>query len=60
MHYYAKLLFVRAMVERTQVDLVVGDEYDRTPLHMAAENGNLPVVQCTVSIALSGHLFMNV
>ena len=43
--YHAKLLFVRGIVERTQVDLVVGDEYDRTPLYMAAENDSLLVVQ---------------
>ena len=36
---------VRAMVERTQVDLEARDDSDRTPLHIAALKGHLPVVQ---------------
>eukprot|EP00606_Chrysophyceae_sp_TOSAG23-5_P001334 GSChrysophyteH2.ASY1.ANO1.904.1 assembled CDS len=37
---------VRAMVERTQVDLEARDDvYGRTPLHWAAQKGHLPVVQ---------------
>ncbi len=36
---------VRAMVERTQVDLEARDENGWTPLHKAAFSGHLPVVQ---------------
>ena len=37
---------VRALMERTQVDLKATDDvYDKTPLHLAAEEGHLPVVQ---------------
>ena len=37
---------VKVMVERTQVDLEARDAlYGRTPLHAAADNGHLPVVQ---------------
>ena len=36
---------VRAMMERTQVDLEARDADGRTPLHMAACYGRLPVVQ---------------
>ena len=40
---------VKAVVEKTQVDLEVEYEYDENqpplPLHNAAENGRLPVVQ---------------
>ena len=36
---------VRAMVERTQVDLEERDQYGRTPLLKAAMKGHLPVVQ---------------
>jgi len=34
-----------AMVERTQEDLEASDEDDRTPLHLAAQEGHLSVVQ---------------
>jgi ankyrin repeat protein len=36
---------VKAVAERTQVDLETRDAADKTPLHMAADNGHLPVVQ---------------
>ena len=36
---------VKAMVERTQVDMDAGGWMDTTPLHAAAERGHLPVVQ---------------
>ena len=36
---------VRAMVERTQVDLEARNQYGRTPLLKAAMKGHLPVVQ---------------
>ena len=36
---------VRAMVERTQVDLEARDDDGRTPLLWAAMKGHLPVVQ---------------
>ena len=36
---------VKAMVERTQVDLEARGEYGMTPLHDAAIEGHLPVVQ---------------
>ena len=37
---------VRAMVERTQVDLEARDGVGNTPLHTAARKGHFPVVQC--------------
>ena len=36
---------VKAMVERTQVELEASDGSGMTPLHYAADNGHLPVVQ---------------
>ena len=36
---------VRAMVERSKVDINHYDSFDRAPLHYAASNGHLPVVQ---------------
>jgi len=36
---------VKAMIERTQVDMEAKDEYDITPLHWAAQEGHLLVVQ---------------
>ncbi len=36
---------VKAVVERTQVDLGAIDDDGKTPLHFAAVNGHLPVVQ---------------
>ena len=35
----------KAVVERTQVELEARGEYGYTPLHWAADNGHLPVVQ---------------
>jgi len=40
-----ELDIVKAMVERTQVGLEASSENNLTPLHYAADNGNLPVVQ---------------
>ena len=37
-------MIVKAMLERTQVDLEARDEDDWTPLHWATEKGHLPVV----------------
>ena len=36
---------VKAMLTRTHVDLEARDEYDRTPLHYAALDGHIPVMQ---------------
>ena len=40
-----ELDIVKAMVERTQVDLEVRGDHRKTPLHWAARNEHLPVVQ---------------
>jgi ankyrin repeat protein len=36
---------VKATAERTQIELEARDCRGRTPLHWAADNGHLPVVQ---------------
>ena len=40
-----ELDIVKAIVERTQVDMEATGEWNRTPLHWAALKGHLPVVQ---------------
>ena len=40
-----ELDYVKGVEESSQVDLEASDEYGLTPLHWAASNGHLPVVQ---------------
>ena len=40
-----ELELVKAVVERSQVGLEARGAYSETPLHLAAENGRIPVVQ---------------
>ena len=39
-----ELDIVKAVVERTQVELEARCKYSRTPLHFAADKGHLPIV----------------
>lgn len=45
---FNNLLFTRFLIENYDMNLNIKDKYGYTPLHIACECGNLPIVQCLV------------